>query len=80
MAYFVDSLFRRDGSAEAGSSTGAPMPAETYDHTMTKDATEIGRIFMNVSRSEPLPPADIRYVVQIVAQRMGCRSKRPRSA
>jgi hypothetical protein len=29
------------------------------------------RIFMNVSRTEPLPPEDIRYVGQIVARRTG---------
>lgn len=71
MAYFVDSLFRRDGSAEAASSTAAAMPAEAPERTTTKDAAEVGRIFMNVSRSEPLPPEDVRYVGQLVAQRTG---------
>jgi hypothetical protein len=41
------------------------------DRTSIKDADEVSRIFMNVSRSEPLPPEDIRYVGQIVAQRTG---------
>jgi hypothetical protein len=36
-----------------------------------KDTAEVSRIFMNVSRSEPLPPEDLRYVGQIVAQRTG---------
>ena len=71
MAYFVDSLFRRDGSAAAARSTGAAMPAEASERTMTLEASEVGRIFMNVSRSEPLPPEDIRYVGQLVAQRTG---------
>lgn len=71
MAYFVDSLFRRNGSADAASPTGSPVPAEASERTMVKDAAEVGRIFMNVSRSEPLPLADIRYVGQLVAQRTG---------
>ena len=71
MAYFVDSLFRREGNAETASSTGVAMPAEASERTMTRDAAEVGRIFMNVSRSEPLPPPDLRYVGQLVAQRTG---------
>ena len=71
IAYFVDSLFRRDGRAAAGRSTGAAISSETSGRNMAKDAAEAGRIFMNVSRSTPLPPEDIRYVGQLVAQRTG---------
>lgn len=71
MAYFVDSLFRRNGSTEAASLTGAALPAEADERILTRDAAEVGRIFTNVSRSEPLPPEDIRYVGQLVAQRTG---------
>lgn len=71
MAYFVDSLFRRNGSAEATSPTRAATPAEASERTMTNEAAEVGRIFTNLSRSEPLPPEDIRYVGQLVAQRTG---------
>jgi hypothetical protein len=71
LAHFVDSLFRREGNAETASSTGVTMPAEASERTMTRDAAEVGRIFMNVSRSEPLPPPDLRYVGQLVAQRTG---------
>ena len=63
MAYFVDSLFRREGSAEAAglaSATGSAMPGEASERSMTRDAAEVGRIFMNVSRSESLPPTDLR--------------------
>ena len=70
MTYFVDSLFRR-GSAESASSTGTPSVAEASERTITKEASEVGRIFMNVSRADPLPPEDIRYVGQLVAQRTG---------
>jgi hypothetical protein len=68
MAYFVDSLFRRDATA---SSSEPALPAETSERTMARDAAEISRIFMNVSRSEPLPPNDVRYAGQRVAQRTG---------
>ena len=72
MGYFVDSLFRRDAAATptpgaAGSATGL----DTVERASGRDAAEVSRIFMNVSRSEPLPPEDIRYVGQIVAQRTG---------
>lgn len=70
MAYFVDSLFRRDASA-GSAPFGAAMPADASGRTMSRDAAEIGRIFANVSRSEPLPPEDIRHVGQLVAQRTG---------
>lgn len=71
MAYFVDSLFRRDAPAEAAPLTGAALPVEASERTMTRDAAEVSRIFTNVSRSEPLPAEDIRYVGQLVAQRTG---------
>jgi hypothetical protein len=72
MGYFIDSLFRRDSSTApitgtAGSLTGM----DTIERTSGKDSAEVSRIFMNVSRSEPLPPEDVRYVGQIVAQRSG---------
>lgn len=71
MAYFVDSLFRRDASAPADSAAATTAVADVGDSAASKDAAEISRIFMNVSRSEPLPPEDIRHVSQIVAQRTG---------
>lgn len=74
MAYFVDSLFRRDVSAEAAmppAATEFPVPAQASEQTMAKDVAEVGRIFMNASLSEPLPAQDIRYVGQLVARRTG---------
>lgn len=71
MAYLVDSLFRRDVSAEAPSSPWSAMSSEDSERSMARDAAEVGRIFMNVSRSEPLPPADLRYVGELVAKRTG---------
>lgn len=62
MTYFVDTLFRRDTGARSMGVTGPVTAAE---------GAEVGRIFMNVRRPEPLPPEDMRYVGQLVAQRTG---------
>ena len=72
MGYFVDSLFRRDASAAFTAGTaGSPSGMDTSERASGKDAAEVSRIFMNVARSEPLPPEDVRYVGQVVAQRTG---------
>lgn len=66
MAYFVDALFRRAAAGPAPAPTDAVVDRATAD-----EIAEVGRIFMNVSLSGPLPPDDLRYVGQIVAQRTG---------
>lgn len=71
MAYFVDSLFRRDGRAAPASATGAEMPGERSERATTGEVAEVARIFMNVGRSETLPPEDLRYVGQLVSRRTG---------
>ena len=72
MGYFIDSLFRRDAStAPITGTAGSPTGIDTIERESGKDSAEVSRIFMNVSRSEPLPPDDVRYVGQIVAQRTG---------
>lgn len=76
MDYFIDSLFRRDAAAAStaggtAASTASPVATDATDRASGRDAAEIGRIFMNGSRSEPLPAEDIRHVGQIVAQRTG---------
>lgn len=72
MGYSVDALFRRDaGTAAAAGNTGSQAGLATSEQTSARDTAEVGRIFMNAGRSEPLPPEDIRYVGQIVAQHTG---------
>jgi hypothetical protein len=74
MGYFVDSLFRRDPTATTVSNAGTTVSAagqDANDRASGKDAAEISRIFLNVSRSEPLPTEDLRYIGQIVATRTG---------
>lgn len=70
MAYFIDSLFRPDAAITPGAA-GTAVGVNALERTSNRDAIEVSRIFMNVSRSEPLPAEDIRYVGQIVAQRTG---------
>lgn len=76
-AYFVDVLFRGDGAtaaispAVAGSPTVTAIPAQESWHMAGKDSSEIARIFMNFSRTGPLPPEDTRYVAQLVSRHTG---------
>ena len=73
MAYFVDALFRRDPAVAAGSTLAAGSSAsnDANERASARDAAEISRIFLHVSRSEPLPVDDSRHIAQIVAQRTG---------
>lgn len=73
MGYFVDSLFRRDPASalRANETAGSQPGMNATEQAARKDVLEVSRIFMNVSRSEPLPPEDIRYVGQLVAERTG---------
>jgi hypothetical protein len=50
---------------------GSAIGTDALERNAARDAAEVSRIFMNVSRSEPLPVEDVRYVGQIVAQRTG---------
>jgi hypothetical protein len=71
MAYFVDSLFRPDAAAAPEAGSAPDNGGAITRRVSADDVAEIGRIFMNFSLSGPLPPADIRYVGQVVAQRTG---------
>jgi hypothetical protein len=72
MGYWVDSLFRRDAAGTASAAAGAPQGAnDSSERSAARDTAEVGRIFMNINVSEPLPAEDVRYVGQLVAQRTG---------
>ena len=58
MGYYVDSLFRKDGSAAAGGDAQAATG-------------EVTRIFTQSLRSGTLAPEDQQYLAQMVAQRTG---------
>ena len=75
--YFVDSLFRKDTSAAATAGTTpapvgaalatAPLGSNTDDGSAPSG--EAGRIFANGIRNGSLPPEDVTYLAQVVAQR-----------
>ncbi len=72
MAYFVDSLFRRNAVAAPAGTAVVSVPADAVSERMaSSDAAEVGRIFTNVTLTQPLPPEDVRYVGQLVAVRTG---------
>jgi hypothetical protein len=72
MGYFIDALFRRDAAAASVTGTASSATGmDAIERASGKDAAEVSRIFMNVSRAEPLPPEDMRYVGQLVARRTG---------
>jgi hypothetical protein len=66
MAYFVESLFRRDANAAASTGNTA-----TDERATGRDIAEVSRIFTRVSMNGPLGAEDVRYVGQLVAQRTG---------
>lgn len=68
LGYFVDSLFRKDSAASA-TSGGAGAP-DTGAASQTSTA-EVSRVFLHSIRSDALPPEDLKYVAQVVAQRTG---------
>lgn len=74
MGYFVDSLFRRNPGSEMsnpGNPADSTMPAGTADRASAPPVVEVGRIFLNARNAETLPPGDLQYVGQLVAQRTG---------
>jgi fumarate reductase subunit D len=70
MAYFVDTLFRRDAGV-VSASTAAPGDTASSYLDNERELAEIGRILMFHKLSEPLPEDDVRHVGQLVAQRTG---------
>lgn len=71
LAYFVDSLFRRDANTPVNTFPDATMAPAMSARSTGRQLAEITRIFMHVGRADALPPDDVRYVGQIVAQHTG---------
>lgn len=67
MAYFLDTLFRRDLNA------AAPLDSQqsvlTAEQKSAASMAEVTRIFVNSLRVGAMPAADVRYVGQVVALR-----------
>ena len=69
MDYFVDSLFRKDFSAQPGA---APNDTTTPPNdTSAPPTAEVGRIFASTAGADALPEQDVRYLGQLIAQRTG---------
>jgi hypothetical protein len=79
MAYFVDSLFRRNATTpplaqpEAGLTDGGGALSSQGERREIEDApaaaAEVTRIFANAIRSSALPEDDARYVGRVIAER-----------
>ena len=71
--YFVDALFRTNTSGSPGGSapSGSAPSGEAAQQAAAASSAEVTRIFMNGIAAGALPPEDIRYVGQLVAQRTG---------
>ena len=65
MGYLMDSMFRKDASAQTPAATSAS------GDTAASSSAEVARIFMNSIGTGALPADDLRYVGQVVAQRTG---------
>ena len=68
LGYVVDSLLRRDGGTSAGAAANATSDPERSNAALVAEST---RIFVSALRAGALPPADARYLGQVVAQRTG---------
>ena len=67
MGYFVDSLFRRDAATPGSASTSGVV----VEQSTAPSPPEVARIFLYNIRSGSLPAEDVRYIGQVVAQRIG---------
>ena len=65
MGYFVDSLFRKDSVSRQEGAAAVPS-----DDTAPPTA-EVTRIFTSAAGADALPPEDVRYLGQLVAQSTG---------
>ena len=74
MNYFVDSLFRKDMKAATvavGTEVAGVQAAVAAQQGVDTTSAEVMRIFTNGIRTGALPAEDVRYVGQLVAQRIG---------
>lgn len=67
LPYFLDFLFRQSASA-----TGEPTPtAVNPSADNAKSKAEVARIYVNAVANGKLPPADVKYAGQLLAQQIG---------
>ncbi|WP_394756890.1 hypothetical protein [Rhodoferax sp.] len=74
MGYFVDSLFRKDpntAAVAAGTPASGALAGDAAQPASAASLSEVARIFMNTTLTEPLPAEDVAYIGQMVAKRTG---------
>lgn len=71
MGYLIDSLFRKDATAISSTTATVASSADSGADTSRVPVPEVTRIFANSIQSPVLPPQDVRYLGQLVAQRTG---------
>lgn len=71
LSYFIDTLFRRDASQFVQNSPELMAPLAQTNQQLPRDLRQVTRIFTQVGGADALPPADVRYVGQLVAQHTG---------
>lgn len=69
MGYFIDALFRKDAVGDAA--MRSPAQDGGVSAPAASSIAEMGRIFVAAVRTGSLPPDDLRYAGQTVAQRTG---------
>jgi hypothetical protein len=72
-AYFMDSLFRMAPAAVPSAPTRNTNGESggAIQQGSAQQLSEVTRIFMNTLRMGPLPPEDVSYTAQLIAQRTG---------
>jgi hypothetical protein len=72
LGYSVDSLFRRSANSSASpAERSSPAGTESANASAAVPTGEVTRIFANSIRNGALPPDDLHYVGQLVAERTG---------
>ncbi len=71
LAYFADSLFRRDSPVSVSTSSLDTMVVPITDRPSRQEVNEVIGIFLQVGNSDTLPADDQRYLAQMVSQHTG---------
>lgn len=70
LPYFLDFLFRKNATSTTGEATPNPQVANSQaDNANSK--VEVTRIYVNAIANGKLPPADVKYAGQLLAQQIG---------
>lgn len=71
VAYFIDTLFRRDAQVLTTTADGTMLQTSPPPSDTPAPLSEVSRIFMTTLYTGVLPTQDVQYVGRLVAQRTG---------